>query len=390
MRYDTQGLIIRHDGKKGMQWGVRLYQYPDGRWTPLGKRRYGKGDVSSIPDEMLEASAKRLEKEAAYNKRIADLNKATDEASGGGKSSKDFSALPRGLNNRRDYNAAVKAEASVMTSKELKDAIERKRLEDEYYDKYSAKESTLSKAIKQGVQNAISNAISTQVNRLTNDVLGTGVDFIEGATGLAGRKINSLQASWRQEVDKEVFKDSYRKSLKDGDQSDANGSSGKDSSGQSASTKKAEATVTANGSSDANSAQKKGGLFGKNKGDNANTTKQGSTEADGWNSRKAEKEAKTKQLADIERGLNDKNNTFSNQQMLKITRSVLNGKASKDEINIFNKALGKMTNALADDAVSGNGAKTAAVNALIKKWSSNPSDSLDEYGQAFMQYFQGL
>lgn len=377
MRYDSQGLIIRHDGKKGMQWGVRLYQYPDGRWTPLGKRRYGKGDVSSIPDEMLEASAKRLEKEAAYSKRIADLNKATDEASGGGKSSKDFSALPRGLNNRRDYNAAVKAEASVMTSKELKDAIERKRLEDEYYDKYSAKESALSKAIKQGVQNAISNAISTQVNRLTNDVLGTGVDFIEGATGLAGRKINSLQASWRQEVDKEVFKESYRKSLKDGDQSDANGSSGKDSSGQSASTKKAEATAATNSSSDANSTQKKGGLFGKNKGNNANSTKQGSSEADGWNSRKAAREAKAKQLADIERGLSDKNNTYSNQQMLKITRSVLNGKASKDEIKLFNKALGKMSSTLVDDAISGDGKKTAAVDALIKKWSSDPSKSLD-------------
>ena len=382
MRYDTQGLIIRHDGKKNQKWGVRLYQYPDGRWTPLGKLRYGKGDVSSIPDEMLEAYAKRIEKETAYAKRIADLNKATDDASSVGKSSKDFSALPRGSGNRRDYNAAVKAEASVMTSKELKDAIERKRLEDEYYDKYSAKESALSKAVKQGVQTAISNAISTQVNRLTNDVLGVGADFIENATGLTGRKINSLQASWRQEVDKEAFKDSYRKSLKDGDQSDANRSSEKDSSGQSASTKKAETTAATNGSSDANSTQKKG--------DNANSAKQGSAEADGWNSRKAAKEAKAKQLADIERGLSDKNNTFGNQQMLKITRSVLNGKASKDEINIFNKAVEKMSNALADEAGSGGGPKTAAVNALIKKWSSNPIDSLDEYGQAFMQYFPDL
>ena len=32
---------ISHYGTKGMHWGERLYQYPDGRLTPLGKLRYG-------------------------------------------------------------------------------------------------------------------------------------------------------------------------------------------------------------------------------------------------------------------------------------------------------------------------------------------------------------
>ena len=35
-------LTITHHGKKGMKWGVRLYQNKDGSLTPLGKIRYRK------------------------------------------------------------------------------------------------------------------------------------------------------------------------------------------------------------------------------------------------------------------------------------------------------------------------------------------------------------
>ena len=35
---------LMHHGIKGMKWGRRLYQYSDGRLTPLGKLRYRKGD----------------------------------------------------------------------------------------------------------------------------------------------------------------------------------------------------------------------------------------------------------------------------------------------------------------------------------------------------------
>ena len=38
---------LYHYGTKGMKWGVRRYQNPDGSYTAAGKERYGKGSSNS-------------------------------------------------------------------------------------------------------------------------------------------------------------------------------------------------------------------------------------------------------------------------------------------------------------------------------------------------------
>lgn len=38
---------LKHWGIKGMKWGVRRYQNKDGSLTPAGKKRYSDGDTSS-------------------------------------------------------------------------------------------------------------------------------------------------------------------------------------------------------------------------------------------------------------------------------------------------------------------------------------------------------
>lgn len=38
---------LKHWGIKGMKWGVRRYQNKDGSLTPAGKKRYSDGSISS-------------------------------------------------------------------------------------------------------------------------------------------------------------------------------------------------------------------------------------------------------------------------------------------------------------------------------------------------------
>ena len=86
---DTQyGLY--HSGIKGQKWGVRLYQYPDGSLTPLGRIRYAKQQktrrknlekarIAKAAKAKSEADAKAAkEKFEADKKRAIESGSATD------------------------------------------------------------------------------------------------------------------------------------------------------------------------------------------------------------------------------------------------------------------------------------------------------------------------
>lgn len=69
---------IMHAGIKGMKWGVRRYQNPDGTLTPAGKKRYknnvsedyarahDKKSVKSMSDKELRERNNRLQMEQQY------------------------------------------------------------------------------------------------------------------------------------------------------------------------------------------------------------------------------------------------------------------------------------------------------------------------------------
>lgn len=50
---------LMHSGRKGMQWGVRLFQNPDGSLTPLGRLRYLKGGREASADGFTNKGRKR-------------------------------------------------------------------------------------------------------------------------------------------------------------------------------------------------------------------------------------------------------------------------------------------------------------------------------------------
>lgn len=56
--YDITGLPIEHSGIKGMRWGQRRYQNPDGTLTPEGKKRYNQASKNAINRALTRGAAR--------------------------------------------------------------------------------------------------------------------------------------------------------------------------------------------------------------------------------------------------------------------------------------------------------------------------------------------
>lgn len=118
---------LKHSGVKGMKWGVRRYQNPDGTLTDLGKRRQGyeqrnpKGDkknkkVSDNPNDWV----------------TDDYRDYSNISSSVGRLSNDAKNSVRSIPTKRQ-----KINLDHMSDKELNDRINRELLERRYNDIFS-------------------------------------------------------------------------------------------------------------------------------------------------------------------------------------------------------------------------------------------------------------
>lgn len=67
-----------HYGIKGMKWGMRRYQNPDGSLTPAGKARYGGGKAEEYRVKLLR-KANKMNKHGEYENAIKKIKSVSNE-----------------------------------------------------------------------------------------------------------------------------------------------------------------------------------------------------------------------------------------------------------------------------------------------------------------------
>lgn len=116
---------LYHSGRKGMKWGIRLYQNKDGTLTPLGKQRYAKKRAQQKAEE------KVIKNKEATKAKIAKLDEKDAE----------LAARKKALNNpktstktsSKSTEAAAKPKSvKDMSDDELRTVVNRMQLEQQY------------------------------------------------------------------------------------------------------------------------------------------------------------------------------------------------------------------------------------------------------------------
>lgn len=114
---------LRHHGIKGQKWGRRRYQNADGSLTPAGKQRYGSQEnfERQYPEDV--------------RKGIKSTKEGVDGAKNFTKAVKDKNEDRSRKNQRKAdkmLEEAVRDKARSMTDQELRDAVNRLNMEENY------------------------------------------------------------------------------------------------------------------------------------------------------------------------------------------------------------------------------------------------------------------
>lgn len=124
---------LYHWGIKGMKWGVRRFQNPDGSLTPAGKKRYGAEDgereekpnyapkapkksASDYTDDELRAQINRMQMEKQYRDLAGQTNVREDDPNKELKLQRERLQLQRDVKNlKKEINSGQTFVGSVLS-----------------------------------------------------------------------------------------------------------------------------------------------------------------------------------------------------------------------------------------------------------------------------------
>ena len=177
-RFVVQGEEIRHYGTLGMKWGQRLYQYPDGSLTPLGREHYGYKDKVDTRDPV----DRRLAKVKAFNETVS------------GYVHKRYKFQPKNEKKPTPYKEPTKAEKAKQTKLEnqmKKEAIEKAKIAAEEQAKKESKERT-DKAKMGFFEDFTDEELQTYINRINLEK--TAFDARINKIDVARKVVNEITA----------------------------------------------------------------------------------------------------------------------------------------------------------------------------------------------------
>ena len=118
---------LKHYGIKGQKWGVRQYQNKDGSLTPAGKQRYGDKDnfEKQYPVDKKKADIALLDTGKKGAKDAREINKNLMETEKNKTRKKQEKA-------NKLVEEAARESAKRMTDQELREAVNRLNMEENY------------------------------------------------------------------------------------------------------------------------------------------------------------------------------------------------------------------------------------------------------------------